>query len=268
MLKQLYKRILTIFMSVTALAILSFSLTGCDQGSVDKSEEKAVLTTESAAEEPAAQEPTAQEPAAEASALDEPENEMAFLDYDMVIGDKNAPVEIIEYASFTCSHCAVFHNQVLPRIKEKYIDTGKAKLVFRSFMLNRIDANISQLTRCVPEKRYFAFNDILFNRQDTWYNVTEYLSLSEIHGQEKASEMFTTMIMEEIDKISRQVGLNKKKTDACGTNVKIGKYLFDVQQDAVEKYKINATPTIIVNGKTVLGNDYNAVEKAIEAALD
>ena len=193
--------------------------------------------------------------------------EMPFLNQDMVLGDPKAPVEIIEYASLTCNHCATFHNFVLPKIKDKYVDTGKVKVVMRSFLLNAIDASASILTRCVPEKRYFKFMEILFKQQTQWYDISEYQRLSSIHDQRTASNIFVQSTIDKVSKVANRLGINNRKIEACLLNEKIGDYLYSVHQEGIQKYKVTATPTILVNGNKT-GNTYAAVEKAIEAALE
>ena len=193
--------------------------------------------------------------------------EMPFLNQDMVLGDPKAPVEIIEYASLTCNHCATFHNFVLPKIKDKYVDTGKVKVVMRSFLLNAIDASASILTRCVPEKRYFKFMEILFTQQTQWYDISEYQKLSGIHDQRTANNIFVQSTIDKVSKVANRLGINNRKIEACLLNEKIGDYLYSVHQEGIQKYKVTATPTILVNGNKT-GNTYAAVEKAIEAALE
>ena len=192
--------------------------------------------------------------------------EMPFLNQDMVLGDPKAPVEIIEYASLTCNHCATFHNFVLPRIKDKYVDKGKVKVVMRSFLLNGIDASASILTRCVPEKRYFKFMEILFKQQTQWYDISEYQRLSSIHDQRTASNIFVQSTIDKVSKVANRLGINNRKIEACLLNDKINNYLYSVHQEGIQKYKVTATPTILVNGNKT-GNTYAAVEKAIEASL-
>lgn len=267
MLKILYRLKMTKFVTIIFLGLMSFALSSCSEEVQEDNVASATPAPEISQTEASKQVVVNDAQTPDDIGGDEV-SDAGFLDYDMVIGDVNAPVEMIEYASFTCNHCATFHNDVLPRIKEKYVDTGKVKIIIRSYMLNRVDANISQLTRCVSEKRFFAFNDILFNRQQNWYNVPEYMRLAKLHGEEQAGQMFTEIVRQEINKIARQVGMNQKKIDACGSNEEIGKYLFAIQSEANEKYKVAATPTIIVNGKITLGNDYRSVEKAIEEALN
>ena len=267
MLKQLYKRKFAINSKVILSALFVFSLSNCSENSEAVNAEEMTETVVENVQTAQAGEVAQEEATSSADAVVESANDAGFLNYDMIIGDKNAPVELIEYASLTCNHCATFHTQVLPRIKEKYVDTGKVKIIVRSFLLNGIDAQATSLTRCVPESRYFTFMDALFTRQTSWYDVGEYQRLTAIHDQQTAGTMFVEYTMNEVQKLARQVGMNKKKIDACFNNQAIGEYIFAVQQDGITKYKINATPTIIVNEK-VAGNDYASIERAIEAELD
>ena len=87
---------------------------------------------------------------------------------ERVLGDPNAPVEIIEYASLTCPHCAAFHAEKLPQIKKKYIDTGKAKLIARDFPFDRLGAMGAMMARCANPARYHQFLDVLFKQQSKW----------------------------------------------------------------------------------------------------
>lgn len=268
MIKQLYTLNMGLFIKSVVLALFSLFLVAC--GNDSNTNEQVAANDVSASNEveevveQSEQNDMASEMSEEAMVSIE---EAGFLNRDMVIGDPNAPVEIIEYASLTCNHCATFHNNVLPKLKEEYIDTGKAKLVMRSFMLNPIDMSATTLSRCMPEKRYEPFMNMLFSRQMEWYNVGKYQELAANNDPQTANTLFVDSTMEEVKKYARQAGLNKAKIDACLANEDIGKYLFEVQQYAVEQYKVNATPTIIVNGNKA-GNDYNSISKAIEAELD
>lgn len=87
---------------------------------------------------------------------------------DRVEGDVNAPVTIIEYASLTCIHCADFYNQVLPKIRKKYIETGKVKLIFRAFSFDPRSTAGFMLAGCAPEDRYFPLIEVLFQKQSEW----------------------------------------------------------------------------------------------------
>src|SRR5215213_10434237 len=87
---------------------------------------------------------------------------------DLVLGKADAPVTIIEYASMTCPHCATFHKTTYPALKEKYIDTGKVRFIFREFPLDELAVAASMLARCVGGDKSMALIDVLFASQDRW----------------------------------------------------------------------------------------------------
>ena len=275
MIKQLYKRKTFIFLKMITAGIFASFLFGCAE-EVEINEQKSIVAVVTTADEVVEQvevvasdikqEASSEEPAVSEEVSVAINEDAGFLNYDMVLGDVNAPVEIIEYASVTCNHCATFHTQVLPRIKEKYVDTGKVKVVMRSFLLNQVDANVSLITRCVPDRRYFKFMDAIFERQMQWYNIPEYQRLSSLHDQQTANSMFVDSIMVEVAKIAGQLGVNSKKIETCTANDAIGEYLYSIHMEGVQKHKVTATPTILVNGNKV-NNNFASVERAIEAAL-
>jgi protein-disulfide isomerase len=164
---------------------------------------------------------------------------------DMIMGDPDAPVEIIEYSSMTCPHCAAFHTQTLPVIKERYIDTGKAKLVFREFPLDRVALTASAIARCAGEERYFSFVDVLVRTQDQWAHAED-----------------TT---EELKKIVRMGGLDPAMVDACLEDQAIIDGILAVRLNGDETYTIRSTPTFIINGDSHPGQ--MTVEE-FEAVLD
>src|SRR5690606_5630190 len=87
---------------------------------------------------------------------------------DMVLGQEDAPITIIEYASMTCPHCASFPNETLDPLREKYIDTGKLRLTFREFPFDQLDLRASRLARCAGPQRFFGMLDVLFSQQSSW----------------------------------------------------------------------------------------------------
>src|SRR5213082_3021993 len=92
---------------------------------------------------------------------------------DRVLGKADAPITIVEYASLTCPHCAHFDVDVLPKLKEKWIDTGKAKLVLRDFPLDEPSLRAAMIARCAPPDRFYAFADTFFASQDKWAGGTK-----------------------------------------------------------------------------------------------
>src|SRR5258708_24421804 len=87
---------------------------------------------------------------------------------DRILGKADAPVTIFEYASLTCPHCAAFEKEILPQIKTEWIDTGKAKLVFRDFPLDGSALKAAMVARCAPPERFYGFIDMLFTHQASW----------------------------------------------------------------------------------------------------
>jgi protein-disulfide isomerase len=167
---------------------------------------------------------------------------------EIVIGKADAPVTIVEYASMTCGHCAAFHNNVLPKLKEKYIDTGKARLVFRDFPLDNIAAAVSMLARCVGGDGSQAFIGEMFKRQQAW-------AFAPGNPVPRLFEM------------ARQAGFTQATFDKCLTDQKLLEQIEAGRKRASEKFGVNATPTFFINGKRLGGVTLADFEKAIDPLL-
>lgn len=151
---------------------------------------------------------------------------------EKVLGNADAPVTIVEYASMTCPHCATFHNNTLPVIKEQYIDTGKARLVMREFPFDpRAEAGF-MLARC-SDDRYFAMIDVLFKQQRAWATV------------ENAREALL--------QISRLAGFTQESFEACLTDQKLLDDIRAVRLRGASDFKVEATPTFFINGDKYSG---------------
>jgi len=149
---------------------------------------------------------------------------------DMIMGDPDAPIEIIEYSSMTCPHCAAFQTETLPAIKERYLDTGKAKLIFREFPLDRVALTASALARCAGPDRFFAFVDVLFRTQEQWAHAAD--------------------PTEELKKIVWMGGLDPAMVDSCLADETIVDGILAVRLNGDETYTIRSTPTFIINGES------------------
>jgi protein-disulfide isomerase len=151
---------------------------------------------------------------------------------DMVLGKPDAPNVIVEYASMTCPHCARFEQTTLPDLKTKYIDTGKARLIFREFPFDpRAEAGF-MLARCSNDK-YFAMVDVLFTQQANWVavdNVKDALLL-----------------------LSKLAGFTQESFDKCLTDQKLLDQVRAVQKRGADEFKVDSTPTFFINGKTYKG---------------
>ena len=106
--------------------------------------------------------------------LAEAQTVLALNKDDRVLGNPDAPITIVEYASLTCPHCAHFTNDVLPELKKKWIDTGKAKLVLRDYPLDEPALRAAMIARCAPPDRFYAYTDMFFGAQDKWVTARDY----------------------------------------------------------------------------------------------
>lgn len=118
----------------------------------------------------------------------------------MTMGKADAPIALYEFSSFGCFHCADFHLNVLPAIKEKYIDKGLVKLVFVPFPIDRASMDGALLAACVPADKYFAFVDVLFKKQREWglsrnptKVLTQYAALSGVSPEKQKSVCIMTI---------------------------------------------------------------------------
>jgi len=166
-------------------------------------------------------------------------NETSILevkDNDFVIGEKDAPITIIEYASMSCSHCASFHNTTLNDIKTEYIDTGKVRFVFRDFPFNYPALLGSMMMRCIPNEVRYDYMNALYMLQKSWV-VTE-----------------NAKTLQELYKIMQSGGMTKEEFDACYSNQDLENEILENVIAAQKEFNIRSTPSFLVNGVLVEGN--------------
>ncbi|MBI5164071.1 MAG: DsbA family protein [Magnetospirillum sp.] len=151
---------------------------------------------------------------------------------DHAMGKADAKVTIIEYASTTCPHCATFHNTVLPEIKKTWIETGKARLIFRDFPTQPVGLSVaaSMIAHCAGPDRYFGVLGLIFQHQDKW--LSERVNPGE-----------------ELKKIVRIAGITAKQVDACIARQDLAKQIQERARAGHERYGIKATPSVVIDGK-------------------
>jgi protein-disulfide isomerase len=151
---------------------------------------------------------------------------------DVVEGDTNAPVTIVEYASMTCSHCAAFANNVYPTLKSKYIDPGKVKYILREFPLDPLATAGFMLARCAGDKRE-AMIALLFAQQKNW--------------------AFIEKPLDGLSNVVKQTGMSQESFEKCLKDQALYDKVNIVRDRGAEKFGVNATPTFFINGKRVSG---------------
>ena len=167
----------------------------------------------------------------------------------IVVGNKEAKITIIVYESLTCSHCANFHINVLPNLKRHYIDKGIAKIEFRHFPLDAAAFNASKIAQCKNDGKPNILN-ILYLNQQKW-----------IKGKtiDEVNENLIKFLMSENIKID---------FDKCINDKNIEDFVLNDRIEGVKKFKVNATPTIIINGKKFEKSlDYKNLKNSLEKLI-
>lgn len=172
----------------------------------------------------------------------------APLSSDYVLGNRKAPVVLVEYASLSCPHCAAFSNQVMPAIEKNYVDTGKVAYVLRQFPLNEPAMRGTMLVNCVgesDESQYYAFSRVLFDAQQRW--------------------AFDQNFMQGLESIATVGGLSREQFKNCVNNQEREMAVLKAKKQANDELKIPHTPMIYINGEIYEGQK---TAEAISAFID
>ncbi len=169
---------------------------------------------------------------------------------EMTQGAADAPVTIIEYASFTCPHCAAFHEDTYPKLKADYIDTGKVRLIYREVYFDRFGLWASMIARCGGPEKFFGISDLIYEGQKDW-----------------TSAGGPTEIVDELRKIGRLAGLDNDTLEACLQDGDRAQALVAWYQENAKADDITATPSFIVNGEPVSNQSYADFSALIDAEL-
>ncbi len=143
------------------------------------------------------------------------------------LGNPNAPITVIEYASMTCAHCAAFHNEVFNDLKAAYIDTGHVYWIFREYPLDRLALRASQVARCVQPSMYFNFVEVLFSSQDRWSRSDD--------------------PMKSLANTARLAGIDQETFQACVSNQDLELHVLQTMRTGQSQWKVSSTPTFIIN---------------------
>ena len=153
---------------------------------------------------------------------------------DLVLGDENAPVTIVEYASMTCGHCATFHEETWPELKEAFVDTGKVRFILREFPFDPRATAAFMLARCSGDN-YHPLVDVLFKRQNDWARAP---------ADQAAAALFNT---------TKIAGFTQESFRACLQDQELLDNVNATRQKAAEEFAVDATPTFFINGKKYTG---------------
>lgn len=170
---------------------------------------------------------------------------------EMTLGAEDAPVTLIEYASYTCPHCASFHNDTFKKLKSDYIDTGKVKFIYREVYFDRYGLWASMIARCNGPEKFFGISDLIYKGQSEWARAGG------------ASE-----IIDELRKIGRLAGIENDQLEACLQDGEKAQTLVAWYQENATEHGIESTPSFILNGEKISNQSYEDFKKLLDAELE
>lgn len=169
---------------------------------------------------------------------------------DVALGRADAPVTLIEYASYTCSHCARFHETVFPSLKRDYIDTGKVRFILREVYFDKFGLWAGQVAQCGGDLKYYGIAGMLFTEQAAWIG----------DGAEAT-------IAENLRKIGLKAGLTKEQIETCLNDTARAEAMVMTYQKNASADAIEGTPTLVINGEKHDNMGYAELKKILEAKL-
>ncbi len=159
--------------------------------------------------------------------------DMQLFEDDRILGAPDAPITILEYSSLTCPHCASFHQGTLPQVKTDWIDTGKARLVYRHYPLDQLALRAAAAANCIEGDGFFGFLDVLFSNQPRWSRSQDPIG---------ALQQFAAL-----------AGLSPEAFQACIADETTITRILEVQKDGRDTYEVASTPSFVINGQRVVG---------------
>ena len=169
---------------------------------------------------------------------------------EMILGDVNAPVTIVEYASFTCPHCKDFHLENFLKLKKEYINTGKVKFIFREVYFDKYGLWAGMVARCGGSKSYFGLIDMIFEKQSEW-----------VTGE-------VAEVVDKLKRIGKTSGLTNEDLEACLQDTTNARALVEAYRVNSVEDNIQSTPSFVINGKLHSNMDYDDLVSIINNELN
>ena len=195
-----------------------------------------------------------------------PTNEGGFL-----MGNPNAEVKLVEFASMTCPHCAAFDETGMTPLVDKYVKSGKVSFEMRNYVRDPYDITAALIARCNGARTFFPLTEALFEKQADWTGKLQQVPPAELEGLQTMGpeQQFTTIAKwAGFQQFAAQRGIPTAKSSQCLTDQNEINRLVQMNGDAVSQYNIPGTPSFLINGKMVeKAADWKTLEPAIQRAL-
>lgn len=187
------------------------------------------------------------------------------------IGNPDAKVKLLEFASLTCPHCSEFHESAMATIRDKYVASGNVSYEFRNFVLNGPDYAASMLARCQGAEPFFGLLGSFYADQATWTEPFSKLTEADskrLSAMPEDQQIAALAQLGKLDEYVRARGISRAKFDQCLADKDALATLAKLRTEAVDKYKLTGTPGFIINGVTQEGVfTWDALEPKLKAAL-
>ena len=171
---------------------------------------------------------------------------------EMTLGNADAPVTMVEYASFTCPHCARFHSGPYKQLKTDYIDTGKINFIYREVYFDRYGLWASMIARCAGSTdAFFGMADLIYDKQSEWARAGD-----------------PAAIVGELRKIGLLAGLDAEAMEACLQDGEQARTLVAWYQENATEDGIESTPSFVINGKRYSNMEYSEMTEILDAAAE
>lgn len=182
-----------------------------------------------------------------------------------IVGNPAAPNRIVEYASYTCGHCAHFEAEDVPQVKSQLVATGKASFEIRNLVRDPLDLTAAMLARCGGKGRFFGNHKLLMATQAQWANGSRLSKPTIALLEAKRTVAFMQAAYAELgfDKIMAQRGVTPAQGKACLADKVAFDAILAMTREATQTLKINSTPTLLVNGKVIEGHDFATLQQQI-----
>ena len=166
---------------------------------------------------------------------------------EMSLGDPNAPITMIEYASYTCPHCASFHAGAFKDLKKDYIDTGKAHFIYREVYFDRYGLWASMVARCGGGDKFFGISDLLYSTQSEWARGGDPVSIAD-----------------NLRRIGLTAGIEQETLDACLADGEKAQALVGWYQANAAADEVTSTPSFVINGEKYSNMSYSAFQEVLD----
>lgn len=169
---------------------------------------------------------------------------------EMVMGSEDAPITMIEYASFTCPHCATFHKGPLKQLKAEYVDTGKVRFIYRDVYFDRFGLWAGMVARCGGPQRYYGIVEMIYDTQREWIGSGE-----------------NAEVIDNLKKLGRTAGLGNDQIDDCLKSEPLAEALVAAYQTNAEADEVTGTPSFVINGEKHPNMSYASFTEILDGLL-